>query len=582
MVYKLGIDVGSDSVKFALVNEEKKEIIIIPAKKIEGNPISRINDGLEEILSITEKEGLEIKGVGITGSGSDSLCKLFSVAPVNELSALASSFSFLYPEVKTIIEMGKSSQKYILLDKGEIVDWSFGGKCAAGTGSFIEYMAKRLEYPLEEFAKIGAEQDTYSALSGRCTVFAESDLTHKQQGGTKKEELVAGANRAPVRNFMMSAARLKKFIPKIAIAGGMSSNPAFVKFCKKELEIKDEDIIIPGYNRHMGAIGAAIKTKNDIDHNTLTYRERDLEKLLVKPFTYASGESLKLEKSEMMLSDNSYLYSGKKVEMASLGIDIGSVSTKAVLITKENQELKIIASYYRRTAGDPLAAVKATVSEIYKQISEKGIKIDEIIAGTTGSGRTLVGYFVGADFIRNEITAQAAGARIFVKNIDSIIELGGQDSKYIACEGEANIDSVMNKACAAGTGALLERMANHLGIKIEEFGDYALKGKNPPEFNSQCAVFIEQNLLTYLQNGVAKENLAAGACIAVAKSYRAKLLENREIGDIIVFQGAVAKNKGMVAAFENVLNKKIMVPPFPELTGPLGIAILAYNEVYEK
>ena len=582
MVYKLGIDIGSDSIKFALVNKNNKEDIITLIKKIEGNPLEKIKEGLEQIINKALFLTLDIEGIGITGYGENSLCKFVGVKPVNELSALTSSFFFLYPEVKTVIEMGKSSQKYILLDNGEIVDWSFGGKCAAGTGSFVEYMAKRLEYPLEEFAKIGAQQEGYAALSGRCTVFAESDLTHKQQAGTSKEELIAGANRAPVRNFMMSAARQKKLIPKIAIIGGMSLNPAFIKFCKKELGISESDMIIPEYNRHMGAIGAALKAKNNINHNDLVYIIRTIEDILSSPFIYSKGEGLKLEKPKIMPIEEKYFFNGNKIEKAALGIDIGSVSTKAVLITEEDDYIKILASHYRRTAGDPLAAIKATIAEIYKQINEKSLDIKEIVAATTGSGRALVGYFVGADLIKNEITSQAAGARIFIKNIDSIIELGGQDSKYIACEGEANIDNVMIKACAAGTGALLERMANYLGIKIEEFGDYALKGKNPPEFNSQCAVFIEQNLLTYLQNNVPKEDLAAAACIAVAKSYKAKLLENRNLGDIIVFQGAVAKNKGMIAAFESILEKKIIVPPFPELTGPLGIAKLAYDKFYRE
>ncbi|MCX6343981.1 MAG: acyl-CoA dehydratase activase-related protein [Armatimonadetes bacterium] len=257
-------------------------------------------------------------------------------------------------------------------------------------------------------------------------------------------------------------------------------------------------------------------------------------------------------------------------------MDIGSVSTKAALVTEIEGKFVVLAHYYRRTDGDPLAAVRDTLANIHSQIKAQGLEIGKISASTTGSGRYLTGDYIGADLIRNEITTQASGALSYADDVDSIFEIGGQDSKYIRLDGEVIIDFEMNKACAAGTGAFLEKQASRLGIPLEEFGDVALKNTRPPDLDWTCTVFSESAMVYYQQNNVPVEDLAAGICLASVKNYFNKNIGSREIGGKIVFQGAVAFNKGMVAAYETVLGRKIVVPPYPHITGAVGAARLAY------
>jgi predicted CoA-substrate-specific enzyme activase len=378
--------------------------------------------------------------------------------------------------------------------------------------------------------------------------------------------------------FRSSAGRRKEFVPPIAYIGGVSLNRAVKKFLLKELSLAGEDLFVPEHNLTMGAIGAALTADKPVD---LAAAISTLDKALAKPLEYHAAERLRLEKSVLMPREEEDGLP-KEVELAALGVDIGSVSTKAALITKVDGRWRLLGSHYRRTDGDPLAAVRDTIVRIYQQVEEGGCRIKKVVAATTGSGRYLTGDYLGADIIRNEITTQAAGALTFADDIDSILEIGGQDSKYVRLSEGIITDFEMNKACAAGTGAFLEKQASNLGINIEEYGDYALRAQSPPELDWTCTVFSESAMITYQQNNVPIEDLCAATCLASAKNYLHKNVGHRDIGKKIVFQGAVAFNKGMVAAFETILGKPIVVPPYPHLTGAIGAARLAYESAPKK
>jgi predicted CoA-substrate-specific enzyme activase len=259
-----------------------------------------------------------------------------------------------------------------------------------------------------------------------------------------------------------------------------------------------------------------------------------------------------------------------RVINAYLGIDIGSISTNLVLID-ENKNL--IAKSYLPTAGRPIEAVKRGLSEIQKDHE------NILGAGTTGSGRHMIGELVGADIIKNEISAQAAAAINIDPNVDTIFEIGGQDSKYISLENGAVIDFAMNKVCAAGTGSFLEEQAEKLGIDIKtEFAKLAKEADSPALLGDRCTVFIESELNTWLQKGASKQNLSAGLAAAIVKNYLNKVVENRKVGNNIFFQGGVAFNQAVVKAFKKITDKNVTVPPHHEVTGAIGIALIAMKE----
>jgi predicted CoA-substrate-specific enzyme activase len=340
-------------------------------------------------------------------------------------------------------------------------------------------------------------------------------------------------------------------------------------------KISPERVVIPKQGLHIGAIGAAIYGQQVYLNNIII----KLEKKLTQPFNYESQGPLIFKKSEIIKPKEDWPY-GADIPLASLGIDIGSVSTKAALIAEINGKFRLLAYHYRRTEIDPVGAAIDVINKVYNQVIERCYKIEKVIAGTTGSGRQLTGFIVGAskEHIVDEITAQAAGITTFYPQKEfSIIEFGGQDSKYININQGVVVDFAMNNACAAGTGALLEKYAMRRGIRIEDLGDIALRAKNPPDIDSTCAVLSEQSIIKYEQNNISLEDLCAALTLATARNYLAKVVSGSEIKEKVVFQGATAFNLGQVAALETVLGKGIIVPPWPHITGAIGAAKYAYD-----
>ena len=260
-----------------------------------------------------------------------------------------------------------------------------------------------------------------------------------------------------------------------------------------------------------------------------------------------------------------------------LGLDIGSISTKGVIIDESN---KIIADNYIWTEGNPINAVKKVITELKNQIKDKAMVINSV--GTTGSARKLIGVMLGANVVKNEITAHAIGTLSVFPSVRTIFEIGGQDSKIILIENGIVVDYAMNTLCAAGTGSFLSSQAKRLGLDVEEFGDIALTSHNPTKIAARCTVFAESDLVHKAQIGHKKEDIIAGLCMAVVANYLNNVGKGKNIKAPIVFQGGVSKNIGVIKAFEEVTKEEILVDANSHLMGALGVAILAKKFKNEK
>lgn len=258
---------------------------------------------------------------------------------------------------------------------------------------------------------------------------------------------------------------------------------------------------------------------------------------------------------------------------AYLGVDIGSISTKGVVIDENNN---IIASSYLYTEGNPIKATKRVIKELQNKINLNEYKV--VGVGTTGSARKLIGTILGANTIKNEITAHAIGTTSIYPDVHTIFEIGGQDSKIIIINNKIVTDYAMNTLCAAGTGSFLSSQAKRLGIPIEEFGTIALQSANPTKIAARCTVFAESDLVHKSQIGHKKEDIIAGLCNAVVNNYLNNVGKGKQIKEPIVFQGGVSKNIGVVKAFENITGYKVQVDENSHLMGALGVAILSKKE----
>jgi len=259
-----------------------------------------------------------------------------------------------------------------------------------------------------------------------------------------------------------------------------------------------------------------------------------------------------------------------------LGIDVGSISTKLVLIDEKNQ---VLSYFYFRTEGNPIKAVQEGLKKLKKQVPE-GAEI--VGVGTTGSARYLAGVITGADLIKNEITAHAKGVNCFIPDARTVIEIGGQDSKIIILENGVAVDFAMQTVCAAGTGSFLDAQSFRLGIPIEKFGDFALKSKKPTIVASRCTIFAESDMIHKQQIGHPIEDIIAGLCHGLVRNFLNNVARGKNIQPPIVFLGGVSKNIGMRKAFEETLGQKIIVPKYNTVMGALGTAILVKELVPKK
>ena len=262
-------------------------------------------------------------------------------------------------------------------------------------------------------------------------------------------------------------------------------------------------------------------------------------------------------------------------EKAYLGIDIGSISTKGIIIDKNNN---ILAKDYIWTKGDPIEAVKKLLKNLKNNLPKS---YQVVSVGTTGSARRLIGIMTGASIIKNEITAHAIGTSSLYKDVKTIFEIGGQDSKIILLNNGIVTDYAMNTICAAGTGAFLSSQAKRLDVDVKDFGKIALTSKNPTKIAARCTVFAESDLVHKTQMGYKKEDIIAGLCYSVVNNYLNNVAKGKKIKPPIVFQGGVSKNIGVVKAFQNITKEKIITDENGHLMGALGVAILSKKEKEE-
>jgi predicted CoA-substrate-specific enzyme activase len=581
--FHLGLDIGSISVNTIIMNDGL-EVLEEHYTRMKGQPFQTVQKVLEEILQRIPAEQFET--VSFTGIGGKPLSQLLGANFVNEIIAQAKAVQRLYPQVRSIIDIGGEDSKLILLEEEDgrlkIGDFSMNTLCAAGTGSFLDQQASRLGFTIEEFGELALKSKTPPRIAGRCSVFAKSDMIHLQQIATPDYDIVAGLCYAMARNFKSNVGKGKDFAKPIILQGGVAANLGMRKAFRQVLEVSDGELIIPTHFASMGAIGAifvTIENKESKHVNALNLaplyqylKEHQEESTPHKPL-YLSPRHLAKEG----MPPSSPPAERKTVE-AYLGIDVGSISTNLVVIDRDK---RVLAKRYLMTAGRPIEAVRTGLQEIG---DEAGDRIEIKGVGTTGSGRYLTADFVGADLVRNEITAQATAAIHIDPKVDTIFEIGGQDSKYISIDNGVVVDFEMNKVCAAGTGSFLEEQAEKLDVSIkEEFGACALSADSPVKMGERCTVFIESDLVHHQQRGAQKDDLIAGLSYSIVQNYLNRVVEDRRIGDRIFFQGGTAFNKGVVAAFERYLNKEIIVPENHDVTGAIGVALLAMEEqTWEK
>ncbi len=575
----VGLDIGGIFVKI-IVMDAQGRVLHRAARRHHGNPVDVVRQ---------ELSGLDLDGpvaAGITGAYASQVAGGLNLVPVDFVNAEMKSVRRVFPRAKNIINVGGSSVTLIQLDsEGNFLDFSTNSLCAAGTGSFLDKQADRLGINYDEIKDLPHE-DSPPPIATRCSVFAKTDLIHRQQEGYGKAALWCGLCKSMCGTFLNTLLRGRPLDGLTVLTGGVSQNQEVLRWLKARYGDQVQTYEDATFS---GAIGAACMTNGHMDDLPATVRSlRDRgeraqgaprrSKLQFRKSRYPSFEVAEAYVDELDNEVRITHWPEGRTQAVYLGIDVGSTSTKVLLMDDEE---KVVADIYRRTAGDPLQATKNLFVAIQDLARRRRSGVKVLGVATTGSGRKLVGRVVGADLIVNEITAHLAGAMHVDPHVDTVFEVGGQDAKYIHARNGRIYDSNMNYVCAAGTGSFVEEQAKKLNIALEEIGDIVM-GIAPPVTSDRCTVFMEQDVDRLLRQGYTRQECMAAVLCSVVNNYLNKVVGRRHVSrEKIFFQGATARNKGLVAAFENLLDVEMVVSPYCHVMGSYGAALLAKKQPEE-
>lgn len=541
--YHVGVNIGSVSVNLVYV-DAKGNFTKFKRPHL-GKPIDVLNQIIEENLSSKKCY------FGVSGSFGD----------LSEIVAVERGISSLNEKFDVVISLGgEGFVLYVLNENGHIINVLSHDKCAAGSGEFFVQQIGRLDISLNEAISL-AQKGKKIELASRCSVHCKSDITHKlNKGEASIEDILTSVLSSMVNKVMGLIFQSRVDVKSLLLIGGVSLNEAFVKLLRERLN--DAEVVVKDVSSVFEAYGTALIVKDSPIHQQIEIKTSQ---------SFSTFPSLHQFSNQVTIIESTeYKKDFNQDSEFLLGVDVGSTTTKAVLV--DPADTAVIASYYGKTSGNPIEATKKCIKEIISQVGDCKVNL----VGVTGSGRQIVGAYLGTSAVYNEISAHSEGAVYYDPDVDTIFEIGGQDSKYMFLQNGVPVDYAMNASCSAGTGSFLEESSKgDLGIDISDLSQIAMEANDPIRFKADCAAFINTDVRTALQEGYCHKNIVGGLVYSIAENYLNKVKGTRSVGKKIFFQGGVAKNNSVGYAFAQTTGKQIIIPPNPELIGAFGIALIA-------
>jgi predicted CoA-substrate-specific enzyme activase len=572
-VRALGIDIGSTTVKLALVGSEG-----IIYQKYERH-FSQVRDKalelIREIKPLLEESDFT---VAISGSAGMGVAEAAGLPFVQEVYATGEVVRAMEPDTSVVIELGGEDAKVIFFDGG--VDERMNGSCAGGTGAFIDQMAILLNMSVDEMDKLSLQAGRLYPIASRCGVFAKTDIQPLLNQGASKADVAASIYQAVVNQTIAGLAQGRRISGKVMFLGGpLHYCLGLRKRFQETLELSVENAIFPEYGLFAVAMGAAMYSATG---DTFTYGElvRRLEDCAGK-LSGARNRLSPLFNSREEYEEFTARHAAETVEQgdiasyegpAWLGIDCGSTTTKLTLISKDK---KILYSYYSSNQGNPVELVRGQLVEIYRLC---GDKITIAGSASTGYGEELIKNAFHIDEGIVETIAHYTAAKYFQPDVDFILDIGGQDIKCFKIRNGA-IDSIMlNEACSSGCGSFIETFARSMGCQVAEFAEKGLHGTAPVNLGSRCTVFMNSSVKQSQKEGATVEDISAGLSVSVVKNAIYKVIRAaspKELGEHIVVQGGTFLNDAVLRAFEQEIGANVIRPTIAGLMGAYGAALHA-------
>ena len=575
----VGLDVGSTTVKIIVMNDKQETIYTDYTR--------HFSDTKNTICNVLEKLAKDYPDdtftMALTGSGAMSAAKFLNIPFIQEVIACKRAVEKYLPETDVVIELGGEDAKIIYFDK--FIEQRMNGTCAGGTGAFLDQMASLLNTDTAGLNELAKDHKVIYPIASRCGVFAKTDIQPLLNEGSRKEDIAASIFQAVVNQTISGLACGRPIKGKVAFLGGpLSYLPELRKRFIETLQLKDDEILVPENAHLLVAKGAALDSLNSpvFTNKELKQKIKNLKKS--KDTTTIPLEPLFADEKDY--EEFKKRHDKDKIKTRPLknykgncyvGIDAGSTTTKLVLIDNESN---LIYSDYGSNEGNPLKSVIKMLKKMYEQLPETAtIRF----SGVTGYGEKLIQTALSVDLNEIETIAHYTAAKKFMPNVTSIIDIGGQDMKYIKMKGDVIDNIMLNEACSSGCGSFIETFAKSLNISIEDFVKAAIESKSPVDLGSRCTVFMNSKIKQAQKEGYSVGDISAGLSYSVIKNAIQKVMKVRDmstLGNHIVVQGGTFYNDAVLRSFEKIVGKNVIRPNISGLMGAYGVALLS-KEQYE-
>ena len=579
-ILHVGLDVGSTTVKIVVIDSNKKEIYSDYTRHFSDTK----NTVCKVLESLPEKFPDSKFTIALTGSGAMSAATFLGLPFIQEVVACKRAVEKFIPQTDVVIELGGEDAKIIYFDQS--IEQRMNGTCAGGTGAFLDQMASLLDTDTAGLNELAKDYTTIYPIASRCGVFAKTDVQPLINEGAEKSDIAASIFQAVVNQTISGLACGRPIRGTVAFLGGpLNYLPELRKRFIETLHLKPEEIVVPEEAHLLVAKGACLDA---IDNTPISIDElkqkiqnlrnsQDNTTHPIDPLFNSMDEYEKFkerhEKAKVPRKDLDS-FEGD----CFIGIDAGSTTTKLVLTDNEDN---LLYSLYANNEGNPLKSVMKMLKELYSVLPPKA-KIR--FSGVTGYGEKLIQTALNVDLNEIETIAHYTAAKKFQPNVTSIVDIGGQDMKYIRLKNGAIDNIMLNEACSSGCGSFIETFAKSLNLSIEKFVEEAIVSKRPVDLGSRCTVFMNSKIKQAQKEGYSVGDISAGLSYSVIKNAIQKVMKVRDVntlGDHIVVQGGTFYNDAVLRAFEKIVGKNVVRPDISGLMGAYGVAILARQQ-YES
>ncbi len=576
-ILHVGLDVGSTTVKIVVIDSNNKEIYSDYTRHFSDtkNTVCKVLENLAERFPDSKFT------IALTGSGAMSAATFLGLPFIQEVVACKRAVEKFIPQTDVVIELGGEDAKIIYFDQS--VEQRMNGTCAGGTGAFLDQMASLLDTDTAGLNELAKNYTTIYPIASRCGVFAKTDVQPLINEGAEKSDIAASIFQAVVNQTISGLACGRPIRGTVAFLGGpLNYLPELRKRFIETLHLKPNEIVVPDEAHLLVAKGACLDAYDNKPITVAELKEK-IHNLRI------SHDNTTNPVDPLFNSEEEYKQFKERHEKAKVprrdlktfegdcfvGIDAGSTTTKLVLTDNEDN---LLYSLYASNEGNPLKSVMNMLKELYSVLPEKA-KIR--FSGVTGYGEKLIQTALNVDLNEIETIAHYTAAKKFQPNVTSIVDIGGQDMKYIRLKNGAIDNIMLNEACSSGCGSFIETFAKSLNLSIEEFVKEALVSKRPVDLGSRCTVFMNSKIKQAQKEGYSVGDISAGLSYSVIKNAIQKVMKVRDVstlGDHIVVQGGTFYNDAVLRAFEKIVGKEVVRPDIAGLMGAYGVAILARQQ----